>query len=152
MEETAPDSIEFSAKWKNWVVIKRTTIREDTKPEEIAFSLASIRQTIDKKAFEFLGIDIMLLEGYAAKATADRRKSLKDLGDAIQSLGSAEAKGAVGAACTGKPELEEVARAYLFRRVVQLLGFDFDVNQELLSKVYPELKLPKQRGRPPKRE
>lgn len=145
------DSIEFSAKWKEWVVIKRTTIREDTRPEEIVFSLASIRQTIDRKAFELLGIDTRALDDYAAGTTTGKRKSFKDMAEAVQSLSSAEAKDAVGKSCAAKPELEEVARTYLFRKVIQSLGFDFDVNQEMLSKAYPGLKLPKPRGRQPKK-
>ncbi|HUB92614.1 MAG TPA: DUF2666 family protein [Candidatus Saccharimonadales bacterium] len=145
------DSIEFSAKWKEWVVIKRTTIRDDTKPEEVVFSMASIRQTIDRKAFELLGIDTKTLDDYATAATAGMKKNFKDLGNAVQSLSSAEAKAAVEKSCASKPELGEVAKTYLFRKVVQALGFDFDVNQEMLSKIYPNLKLPKPRGRQPKK-
>lgn len=145
------DSIEFSAKWKEWVVIKRTTIREDTKPEEIVFSLASIRQTIDRKSFDLLGIETTGMDEYATKVTTGMRKNFKDLAQAIQSLSSSEAKEIIEKACAAKPELQEVARTYLFRKVIQVLGFDFDVNQEMLSKVYPNLKLPKPRGRQPKK-
>lgn len=145
------DSIEFSAKWKEWVVIKKASIRDDTKPEEIAFALASIRQTIDRKSFEILGIDINALDSYANSVAGGKRKSYKDLGEVIQALSSKEAKDAVEKSCAGKPELEEVAKTYLFRKVIQTLGFDFDVNQEMLAKVYPNLKLPKPRGRQPKK-
>jgi hypothetical protein len=145
------DSIEFSAKWKEWVVIKRTTIRDDTKPEEIVFSLASIRQTIDRKAFDLLGIETTGMDEYATKVTTGMRKNFKDLAQAVQSLSSSEAKEIIEKACASKPELQEVARTYLFRKVIQALGFDFDVNQEMLSKVYPNLKLPKPRGRQPKK-
>lgn len=145
------DSIEFSAKWKEWVVIKRMTIREDTKPEEIVFNLASIRQTVDRKAFELLGIRTELLDEYATRVAAGKRKSFKDMAEAVQSLSSAEAKDLVEKSCAEKPELGEVARTYLFRKVIQALGFDFDVNQEMLSKVYPNLKLPKPRGRKAKK-
>ncbi len=141
------DSIEFSAKWREWVVIKRATIREDTKAEEVVFSLASIRQTIDRKAFELLGVQTGVLDEYATKVSSGRRKSFKDLAEVVQTLGSSEAKEAVSASCTPKPELEEVARTYLLRKTMQSLGFDFDVNQEMLSKIYPSLKLPKPRGR-----
>ncbi len=141
------DSIEFSAKWREWVVIKRTTIREDTKAEEIVFSLASIRQTIDRKAFEFLGIQTGILDEYAIKASSGKKKNLKDLGELVQALGAAQARDAVSASCASKPELQEIARVYLLRKAIQALGFDLDVNQEMLSKAYPHLKLPKPRGR-----
>jgi hypothetical protein len=144
------DSIEFLAKYKNWIAIKKMSISDDVKPEEIAFHLASIRQTIDKKAFEILGIDTSILDEEANKITGGARKSFKSLAEAISSLSSEEAREAVQKACKGKEELQEVANAYLLRKVVQNLGFDFDVNQEMLAKVYPELKIPKPLGRKPK--
>ena len=54
------------------------------------------------------------------------------------------------AATGGKEELAEIAQTYLFRRVVQGLQFDFDVNPDLLQKAYPKLKVPKPPGRRPK--
>ena len=144
------DSIDFLAKYKEWIAIKKMSISDDTKPEEIAFHLASIRQTIDKKAFEILGIDTRQLDELANKITGGARKSYKALAEAIASLGSQEARDIVAKACNGKEELQEVANAYLLRKVVQNLGFDFDVNQEMLAKVYPQLKIPKPLGRKPK--
>jgi len=144
------DSIDFLAKYKEWIAIKKMSISDDTKPEEIAFHLASIRQTIDKKAFEILGIDTKQLDELANKITGGARKSYKALAEAIASLGSQEARDIVAKACNGKEELQEVANAYLLRKVVQNLGFDFDVNQEMLAKVYPQLKIPKPLGRKPK--
>lgn len=145
------ESIEFSARWKDWVVIKRTTIREGTKPEEIVFTLAAIRQSIDRKAFDFIGIDTKALDDYAASISAGMKKNFKDLGQVVQALGTPQSKEAVAKACASKPEADEIARTYLFRKAVQSLGFDFDVNQEMLSKIYPELKMPKPRGRTPKK-
>ena len=144
------DSIDFLAKYKEWIAIKKMSISDDTKPEEIAFHLASIRQTIDKKAFEILGIDTKQLDDLANKITGGARKSYKALAEAIASLGDQEARDIVAKACNGKEELQEVANAYLLRKVVQNLGFDFDVNQEMLAKVYPQLKIPKPLGRKPK--
>jgi vacuolar-type H+-ATPase subunit H len=144
------DSIDFLAKYKEWIAIKKMSISDDTKPEEIAFHLASIRQTIDKKAFEILSIDTKQLDELANKITGGARKSYKALAEAIASLGSQEARDIVAKACNGKEELQEVANAYLLRKVVQNLGFDFDVNQEMLAKVYPQLKIPKPLGRKPK--
>ncbi|MGC8710716.1 MAG: DUF2666 family protein [Candidatus Micrarchaeia archaeon] len=144
------DSIEFLAKYKEWVAIKKMSISDDVKPEEVAFHLASIRQTIDRKAFEILGIKTNELDAYAGKLTGNARKSYKNLAELLPLLGNQEAKSIIEAACNEKPELAEVANAYLFRKVVQNLGFDFDVNQEMLAKVYPNLKIPKPLGRKPK--
>ncbi len=148
--EEEKESIEFYARYKNWVAVKKITIREDTKPEEIVAQIASIRQSIDRKAFEILGIDTSALDAYAAQITNGMRKSYASLAKAIESLGKQEAKEQISKATGGKPELEEIAATYLFRKVVQNLSFDFDVNQEMLEKAYPYLKMPKPPGRKPK--
>ncbi len=148
----ADGSIDFSAKYGNWVAIKRMSIVDGTKPEEVAFHLAAIRQSLDRKAFEILGIKTDVLDAYADSVTAEGRKSISNLVQAIQSLSSKEAKAAVEAATKEKPELQEVANVYLLRKVAQNLKYDFDVNQEMLSKIYPNLKMPKQRGRKPKKD
>jgi len=150
MGSSESDSIEFLAKYREWVAIKKMSISNDVKPEEVAFHLASIRQTIDRKAFEILGIKTSELDAYADKLTNNARKSYKNLAELLPSLGSQEAKAVVENSCKEKPELGEVANAYLFRKVAQNLGFDFDVNQEMLAKVYPYLKIPKPLGRKPK--
>ncbi len=152
-EESRIGSVEFSAKWKDWIAVKKLTIREDTKPEEVAFSLASIRQSIDRKAFEIFGehIDIVGLDSYASKIASNKKKNFKDMADVILQLSSTESKKVVENSCSKNPDLKDIASTYLFRKVVQALGFDFDVNQEMLAKVYKELKLPKPRGRQPKK-
>ncbi len=152
-EESRIGSVEFSAKWKDWIAVKKLTIREDTKPEEVAFSLASIRQSIDRKAFEIFGehIDIVGLDSYASKIASNKKKNFKDMADVILQLSSTESKKVVENSCSKNPDLKDIASTYLFRKVVQALGFDFDVNQEMLAKIYKELKLPKPRGRQPKK-
>ena len=144
------DSIEFSAKYKNWVVIKRATVYEDTKPEEIALAITSIKQTLDRKAFEFLGMDLAALDAYAEGITKGKAKRLNDLASVIQELGTPAAKAAVEKAIGQKPELKDIANTYLMRRTLQSLKFDCDVNQDMLAKAYPTLKIPKPPGRKPK--
>ncbi len=144
------DSIDFLAKYGDWVAIKKMRIRPDTKPEEIAFHLASIRRSIDRKAFEVLGIDTASLDSYANSLTSGARKSYASLAEAIGKLGTAEARDVASKACNGKEELAGIASVYLLRKVVQNLGFDLDVNQEMLSKIYPSLKIRKPLGRKPK--
>ncbi len=152
-EDTGAGSVEFSARWKDWVAVKKMTIRNDTKPEEIAFNLASIRQSIDRKAYEILGvyINIKELDDYASKVVSGRKKNFKEIADSIQELSTAESRKAIESACVKNTDLKDIASTYLLRKVVQLIGFDFDVNQEMLAKAYKDLKLPKQRGRQPKK-
>ena len=144
------DSIEFLAKYKDWVAVKKIRIDANTKPEEIAAQLSGIRQSIDKKAFELLGIDTAKLDAYAARLTSGSRKSYNTLAQIVQKLGTGDAKETITAATNSKQELNEIASTYLFRRTVQGLSFDFDVNAEMLEKAFPGLKLPKPPGRKPK--
>lgn len=144
------DSIEFAAHYRAWLAVKKISIADDTKPEEVVMGLAGIRQSIDRKAFELLGIETASLDAYAAQVTNGMRKGYGNLAQAIQLLGKPEAKAQMEKACGSKPELQEIAATYLLRNVVQKLMFDFDVNQEALQKAYPHLKLPKPPGRKPK--
>ena len=144
------DSIEFLARYKSWLAVKKIHISEDTKPEEIALQLSSIRQSIDKKSFEILGIDTASLDSYATQLTGGARKSYGKLAEIVQKLGTAEAKEIAAKACRGRVELSEIASTYLFRKAIQNLTFDFDVNPDMLQKAFPNLKIPKPPGRRPK--
>lgn len=144
------DSVEFLARYKNWLAVKKIHIDESTKPEEIVLQLSSIRQSVDKKSFELLGIDVAKLDAYAAQITTGTRKNYGALAEVIQKLGTGEAKEVAKNATGGKPELAEIASTYLFRKTVQSLAFDFDVNPDMLQKAFPNLKIPKPPGRKPK--
>lgn len=135
------------AKYGSWISIKKMSIREGTKPQEIVMHLASIRQNIDRKAFELLGIDVKSLDELAATYTGGKRKSYSALAEVLDNFGKEDAKASIEKACKGKEELKNIANIYLFRSVVKTLGFDFDVNPEILQKAYPELKIPKPPGR-----
>jgi hypothetical protein len=141
------DSIEFLAKYKTWLAVKKISIADNTKPEEIVLQLSGIRQSIDKKSFEILGIDMASLDAYATQLTGGSRKSFGKLAEIVQKLGTGEAKEMTVKACNGRPELTEIASTYLFRRVAQNLTFDFDVNPDMLQKAFPTLKIPKPPGR-----
>ncbi|MDE1869370.1 MAG: DUF2666 family protein [Candidatus Micrarchaeota archaeon] len=141
------DSVDFMVKYGTWVSIKKMSINEKTKPEEVVMHLASIRSTIDRKAFELLGIDVKSLDEVAATFTAGKRKNYGTLGEILTDFGKKDMKAAVEKAINGKEELKNIAGTYLFRSIVRGLGFDFDVNPEVLQKAYPELKIPKPPGR-----
>jgi hypothetical protein len=139
--------IDFMAKYKDWVAIKRMGIRSGTKPEEAVYHLAGIRSTIDTRMYRLLGIDTTVLDKASASITSGMRKSYDSLGEAVKRMGSAEAKSALSASCNGRKELEQIAATYLLGKVITDLKFDSCVNQLILSKVFPELKPPKAPGR-----
>ena len=146
---TEPDEyIDFMAKYKNWISIKRLGIRSDTKPEEIVHYLAGVRSAIDLKSYAFLDIKTQVLDEYAKSICAGTRKSYPSLANALVKLDSLDAKRALSESCS--KELVPLAEAYLISKVVTALGYNTSISQETMSKVYPWLKTPKGLGRKPK--
>jgi hypothetical protein len=135
------------AKYKDWIAIKRMGIREGTKPEEIVYHLAGIRNTLDARMYKMLGIDTALLDAAAESVSNGLRKGYGSLSQAISGLGSAEARGAVENACAANKALGRLAETYLLGKVITNLGYDTSINQLQLSKIFPELKPPKAPGR-----
>jgi hypothetical protein len=144
--------IDFMIKYRDWVAIKRMGIRQDTKPHEIVFHLAGIRGSIDKRAYSLLGIKTAVIDAFAASLTAGQRKSYDSLSTAIASLGKPEAKRVIDEACGENKDLKPLAETYLLDRTITGIGYDTFLNQQAMSKIWKELKLPKQRGRKAKKE
>ena len=61
------DSIEFFANYNGWVESRSMDITDSTKPLEIAYELATIREAVDRRAFDILGIDTKSLDSYSEK-------------------------------------------------------------------------------------
>ncbi len=147
MGEDPEEYVDFLAKYKDWISIKRLGIRPDTKPEEIVFHMAGIRNTIDMKAFPIMGIRTGVLDEAAGRITSGKRKSFESLGEAITQLGGADAKRAVEESCAERKELAPLSWAYLIGRVLNNLDYDASINQKALSKIFPNLKIKKPLGR-----
>ena len=137
------DHIDFTAKYGKWVSIRRMTIHQDTKPEEVVYHLAGIRAAVEGKSFSFLGIDTAALDGYSLKLKGGAGKGgLGALASAIAKLEGSEAKGVISAAVPDK-QLSKVAASYLLNRVISDFGYSTSVGQLELSKIYKHLKPPK---------
>lgn len=139
------DEINFLAKYRDWVVIKRMSVDENTKDEEVAVAIASINSTLTRKAFDFCGINRQAIDEYAKKIAKGRRKAYKNLAEAIASVKQSELKRELLNSCDEK--LLSIAEAYFLRSLINALGFKVDASLEALSKIYPELRVPKPRGR-----
>jgi hypothetical protein len=146
MEEPS-EYIDFMAKYKDWISIKRMGIYGDTRPEEVVFHMALIRSTIDNKAFELLGIKTDVLDTAAGVVTAGKKSGYSSLAEAISALDSPDTKKAIAEACGEKGDLSPVAKIYLLGKVLNNLNFDSGINQKVLSKIYPDLKIKKPMGR-----
>ncbi len=145
-----PDQyIDFMAKYKDWVAIKRIGIRPDTKPNEIAFYLAGIRGSIDRKAYTILGINTAPIDNYVKEATKGLGKSNDALVTAVSKYKESAARSAVEQATAGNKDLQRFAEAYLLNQLIATLGFETSISQAAMSKVWKELKLPKPKGRLP---
>ncbi len=141
-----PDQyIDFMAKYRDWVSIRRMGIRANTTPQEVVYHLAGIRTTIDSKAFGLLGIKTSVLDAFVSSATSGLKKKVTDLSTAVQKLDSTEAKKALDDSCENKTLLP-LAKAYALNKLVGSLGFETGIDQLSMSKIFPELKPPKMPG------
>jgi hypothetical protein len=146
VEESRPDEfVDFSAKYKEWVAIKRLGITPQTKPEEIAYHLAGIRATIDSKAFKILGIDTDAIDNHV-KQVQKTGKGPQAIAQAMLELEKPEFKRVVLDACSSQT-LAPFAKTYALNRLMNEFGVETSLSQLALSKAFKELKPPKAPGR-----
>jgi hypothetical protein len=129
--------IDFLAKYKNWVSIRRQALDESTKPEEVSLILAMIRNTIESKYYSLI-IDTPKLDAYATKLVSGA-KGYSAAGAALAQMESPEARREIIAACPDK-RLKRIAESYLASRVIERAGVKTSIDIKEMLKVYPELK------------
>jgi hypothetical protein len=151
MEEEG-DYIDFMAKYKEWISIRRLAVWPDTKPEEISFHMAGISGVIDSKSPSFLGIDVQKLDALAAKITEGKKKGYQALSEVIANLGTKEVKDAISDSCGDKKEIAKLAEACLLGKILKSMGMYPYITQEAMTKIFPDLKIKKPLGRTKKSE
>ena len=138
------DGVSFAAKFKEWISIKKMSVDESTKPEEVAAILAGITATMDRKSFEFTGINTDGIDAYTDELTKGKRKGFGTLAEIFGALKAGEVKQKlVEAGGEGKYPLAE---AYFIRKILSNLGQHAWIDLETMKKVFPELKIAKPRG------
>ena len=142
--EEPEEYIDFMAKYRDWISIRRLGIRSDTKPEEVAHYLAGVRSTANEKAYSFLQIDTKALDGKAKEMCSGMRKSYSSLATALQKMEGTDAKRAVSESCS--KELAPIAEAYLIGRIMSEVGYESGISQGAMAKAFPGLKMPKAPG------
>ncbi len=155
------DEVVFSAKYRNWIAIKKMTIDDKTNPAEVSYMLAGVLRTVGSKGFEFLGIDALIIDEYVEKVVPKKRRSYGAVAEVFANLKPAEIREELVKAIkpdvaplpndkSGNPVSYEqklpLAEAYFMRSVMRRLGFDFNVDPEVLAKLYPNVKFPKPKG------
>lgn len=149
MDDKPEEYVEFMARYKDWVAVKRMAIYPDTKPEEVVFHLAGVRSAIDGRMFKLLGVKTEAIDAFADSKTASMRSGYSSLAQVMQHADSAEAKATLDAACENKT-LVPFAKTYLLNRLITSLKVDTAISQQAMSKAFPYLKPPKVPGRKPK--
>jgi len=135
-----PDEyVDFMAKYKDWISIRRFGIRPNTTPQEVVYHLAGIRATMEGKMYPLLGIKTGVLDTFADGATQGLKK--KDLPQIVAKLESQEAKQAISASST--ETLAPLAKVYLLNKLITNVGLETGIGQLSMSKIFPELKPPK---------
>jgi hypothetical protein len=122
-------------------------IDSSTTPQEIAALLASIRATIDRKAFDFTGIKKDVIDAYVDKLVANKRATLSDLKKALEEIQQKELNKVLDESCSQNPLLKDVAKSYFLNSLLNKLGLEYSLTTNALSKAYPELKIPMPKGR-----
>ena len=143
--EGIQDEIVFTARSKDWMVVKKFLIVENTKPEEISLSLASIDATLVRKSYEFAGIKPDVIDAFAQKLAAGKKKNWPNLAEALSSLKPSEIKKELLLACT-TPEQYPIAEIYFLKALTEAIGFRTVLDPQTLADVYPHLKVSKPRG------
>jgi hypothetical protein len=153
--------IAFSAKYGNWISIKKMSIDESTSPAEVAYTLAGINNTIDKKGLVFLGIDTDKIDAYTDRLVGSKRRSYGAVSEIFAGLKQAEIKEELISSIRqdvaplppdkgGNPVSYEaklpLAESYFMRSLLNRLGFCTSVDGDTLAKLYPGVKFPKPKG------
>lgn len=139
------DEVVFTAKYKDWMVVKKLLIEESTTPQEVAAALASMESTMCRKSYEFTGINREKIEALAAKLAGGKRKSFVSLSEALSALKPTELKAELLQACPSDKHLP-IAENYFVKCLIDALGFKTNLDMETIAQVFPEIKVPKPRG------
>jgi hypothetical protein len=140
------EEISFFAKYKDWVVIKKKEIDKDTEEKEILAILASINSTTARKAYDFAGIDKAAIDKYVAELVKGKRKGLSNLAEIFGSLKQNELKEKLTSMCKD-PSFYPFAETYFINSILKSLNYSPFIDSEVVQEVYPDMKMPKPRGR-----
>ena len=140
------EEISFFAKYKDWVVIKKKSINEKTEEKEIVAILASVNDTASRKAYDFAHINKPSIDALVAELTKGKRKTTTNLAEIFGAIKQNELKEKLTAACSD-PMFYPFAEAYFINGVLKAIGFSPFIDGQAVQAVYPDMKMPKPRGR-----
>ena len=144
------EEISFFANCRGWMAVKKKTITPETEKKEILAILASINDTTSRKAYELTGVKTADIDVYIAKLVKGKRKGLGNLAEIFGGLKRSELKENLAAACVD-PLMLPFAETYFINTLLRTLGYSPYIGAEAIREVYPDMKMPKPRGRKPKK-
>jgi len=139
------DEIAFSAKYRDWISIKNMEIDDKTTDPEVVHMLSGIGESISRKAFGLSGIKRVEIDEYVTNLVKGKRKGYSTLAEIFGGIKQSKVREVLLSASS--EQLLPIAEAYFMRRLITGVGYDLETGAEMLSKMYPELKLPKPKGR-----
>jgi len=147
------DEILFSAQVGSWVCIKKGKLEADAKKVEVSRILASVHESMDRKIWDFLKEDFPLEEldkiAYEITGAAYNEKK-KDwlvegkvkeerLSQALAKLSSPTTSRRINDVLTTKTKNgPEIAKSYLSRKVIDLLGIRIELDPSIVEKYIKE--------------
>jgi len=144
------EEISFFANCRGWMAVKKKTITPETEKKEILAILASINDTTSRKAYELSGIKTAEIDIYVDQLTKGKRKGLGNLAEIFGNLKQSELKTKLTASCAD-PLMYPFAETYFINTVLRTLKYSPFIGGAAITEVYPDMKMPKPRGRKPKK-
>ncbi|ADG13929.1 DUF2666 domain-containing protein [Methanocaldococcus infernus] len=129
------EKIEFLAKHKNWFVVKKLKIDENTEDIEIARLLASIDETVSRKFLEYLPFDLKKLEEIADQIYVKKKGRVKEeeIAEALKKLKSPAVSRKLNEITESK-EGKEILKIILNNIILERLGIETRVPSRLIEK------------------
>ncbi|MGC8622791.1 MAG: DUF2666 family protein [Candidatus Micrarchaeia archaeon] len=134
--------IDFMARYRDWIAIKRIGIREGTDPKEVSLYLATVKETIEPKFYKFLEIDMQALDELADSMTKGMKKGYDSLAAVLPRMNDKSVKESILKACKD-PKTKPMAESYLFGRILSDLEIEAFTTPKTFVKMFPEYKISK---------
>lgn len=147
------NEVNFSAQVGSWVCIKKGKVEDNASKVEVSRILASVHESMDRKIWDFLKDDFPLEEldkiAYEVTGAAYNEKK-KDwrvegkvteerLAMALAKLSSPATTRRINEALTIKSKNgPEIAKSYLSRKVIDLLGIRIELDPSVVEKYIKE--------------
>lgn len=135
--------VRFAANYGGWMVVKKVDLTK-AEGKEVLACLAGINAVVEKKACELICKNPMEFEKLVQKyARYPERKSFGKLVEVLSQIDEKELERELGALF----ENVSLGKEFFLERLLSHFGYPPFVSIEMINENYPELKIPKPRGR-----